>query len=91
MMKVIVVSYDVCKYDHEIENEIESRYEIESFEVKEISNYKAREMGFDVVDPYGEYLVLKLANGGIAIFRNSFCDMFKDYAATARARAAANT
>lgn len=87
MMKVIVCTYDVCKYDHEIENEHKTRYEIESFEVKQISDREIYDMGFDTVDPYGEYLILKLADGGIAIFRNSFCDMFKDYVAMAYAAA----
>lgn len=34
-------------------------------------------MGIGEVDPCGEYLFLTLTGGGIAIFNNNLCDMFK--------------
>ncbi len=44
-------------------------------------------MGFDEVDHCGEYLILTLAGGETSTFRNSLCDLFKDYDAEAKDRA----
>lgn len=85
-MKVLVEVYDSCKYERDSKKAGEARYDIEKFEVKQISDEEIYSMGFDDVDPYGEYLILTLAGGETATFRNSLCDMFRDYAAEAEAR-----
>lgn len=85
-MKVLVEVYDTCKYEAGSKKAGEARYDIEKFEVKQISDEDIFKMGFDEVDPYGEYLILTLAGGETSTFRNSFCDMFRDYAAEAEAR-----
>lgn len=86
-MKVLVEVYDSCKYERGSKKVGEARYDIEKFEVKQISDTEIRSMGFDEFDPYGEYLVLTLAGGETSTFRNSFCDMFRDYEAEAKDRA----
>lgn len=85
-MEVFVEVYDSCKYERDSKKVGEARYDIESFEVKQISDEEIYSMGFDEVDPYGEYLILTLAGGETSTFRNSFCDMFRDYVAEAEAR-----
>lgn len=87
-MKVLVEVYDSCKYEAGSKKAGEARYDIEKFEVKQISDEEIFKVGFDEVDPYGEYLILTLAGGETATFRNSLCDMFHDYAAEAEARRA---
>ena len=59
-MKVLVEVYDSCKYERGSKKVGEARYDIESFEVKQISDEEIYSMGFDEVDPYGEYLILTL-------------------------------
>lgn len=86
-MKVLVEVYESCKYEAGSKKTGEARYDIEKFEVKQISNEEISKMGFDEVDPYGEYLILTLAGGETATFRNSLCDMFRDYEAEAKDRA----
>lgn len=88
-MKVLVEVYDSCKYERGSKKVGEARYDIESFEVKQISDKEIYSMGFDEVDPYGEYLILTLTGGETSTFRNSFCDMFRDYEAEAKDRALA--
>lgn len=87
-MKVLVEVYGSCKYEAGSKKTGEARYDIEKFEVKQISDEEIFKMGFDEVDPYGEYLILTLAGGETATFRNSLCDMFRDYEAEAKARRA---
>lgn len=75
-MTVKVRVYDGSKYTaSKVAGEVE--YEINGFEVKQISDEEIRNMGFDETDPCGEYLTLKLLDGDTATFRNSFCDMFR--------------
>ena len=76
-------------YDYTIKITGEARYDIEKFEVRQISDEEIFKMGFDEVDPYGEYLILTLTGGETATFRNSLCDMFRDYEAEAKDRALA--
>lgn len=83
-MKVLVEVYDSCKYEAGSKKVGEARYDIEKFEVKQISDEEIFKMGFDEVDPHGEYLILTLAGGETSTFRNSLCDMFKDYEAEAK-------
>lgn len=85
-MKVLVETYDFSKYERGSKKVGEARYDIEKFEVKQFSDEEIFKMGFDEVDPYGEYLVLTFADGETATFRNSLCDMFRDYLAEAEAR-----
>lgn len=87
-MKVLVEVYDSCKYEAGSKKTGEARYDIEKFEVRQISDGEVFKMGFDEADPYGEYLILTLAGGETATFCNSLCDMFRDYEAEAEARRA---
>lgn len=75
-MKVFVEVYDSCKYERDSKKVGEARYDIEEFEVRQISDEEIYSMGFDEVDPYGEYLILTLAGGETSTFRNSFCDKY---------------
>ena len=75
-MKVKVRVYDGSKYTAP-KSVKEVEYEINGFEVKQISDKDIRSMGFDEVDPCGEYLILKFQDGDTSTFRNSFCDMFR--------------
>ena len=49
-MKVLVEVYDSCKYERGSKKVGEARYDIESFEVKQISDEEIYSMGFDEVD-----------------------------------------
>lgn len=75
-MKVLVKVYNTCKYNVNAKVAAEIEYEIEGFEVKEITDKEIYKLGFDDVDPYGEYLILTI-NGEQSTFRNSLVDMFK--------------
>lgn len=76
-MKVTIEVYNIPKYDCESQVMCTAKYEIESFRVLEISDAEILAQGFDEVDPYGEYLRIRLTNGGVLTFRNSYVDMFK--------------
>lgn len=76
-MKVTVEVYGSCKYLWGAEVVCEAEYDVESFSVQEWSDDEVRDQGFDEFDPFGEYLELKLTDGGTATFRNSYVDMFK--------------
>lgn len=76
-MTVEIRIYDGCKY-HKGSEEITRRtYDIEDYEVKEITDNEMYAEGFDEVDEYSEYLILTLKGGDIATFRNSHVDMFE--------------
>ncbi len=74
-MKVLVKVYDNSKYEESSKKVAEVEYNIDGFEVKEINDDEIYGMGFDDVDPYGEYLILTFADGETSTFRNSYCDM----------------
>lgn len=76
-MKVMVKVYDISKYDANSKKVAEVEYDISGYAVKEIGDEEIFGMGFDEVDPHGEYLILTLANGDTATFKNSLCDMFR--------------
>lgn len=77
-MKVTVEVYDGVKYERSSEVVAEVKYDIydiKGFEVKEIPAEEILKE-FDEVDEYNEYLILTLADGETATFRNSRVDMF---------------
>lgn len=76
-MKVTIEFYDRPKYEAGAQVIAEKKYEIESFQVKAISDEEIYAEGFDEVDPYGEYLICTFADGEVSTFRNSYADMFK--------------
>lgn len=76
-MKVKVKVYSGSKYNRGSEKVAEVEYNIKSYEVREISDEEIYNMGFDDVDPVGEYLILIDVDGNTSTFRNSFCDMFR--------------
>lgn len=43
-----------------------------------MSDKEVYDMGFDTVDDFSEYLILKLKNGELSIFRNSYVELFRD-------------
>ena len=75
-MKVLVKVYDRVKYEKDSTKIAECEYDIDRFEVKEISDKEIYNLGFDDVDKYGEYLILTLKDGEKATFRNSLVDLF---------------
>lgn len=75
-MKVTVKVYDRCKYDSGCEFVASVDYEIAKAEVKIISAYEILKE-FDETDEYNEYLILTMADGETATFRNSHVDLFR--------------
>ena len=75
-MKVKVKVYDGIKYNENSKKMAEVEYNVTRFEVKEIPATKILKV-FDETDEYNEYLILTLANGETATFRNSHVDLFK--------------
>lgn len=68
---------DICKYEPASEYNRSAKYRITAFEVKEISEKEIlKETDGSCIDPMNEYLILYLADGDTATFRNSFCDMY---------------
>lgn len=76
-MKVSVRVYSGSKYNTGSGKVAQIEYGIKSYEVREIPDAEIYLMGFDEVDPCGEYLILTLESGETCTFRNSFCDMFR--------------
>ena len=78
MMKVEVRIYNEMKYEATKEA-ARVQYEIEGFEVVAGEAARAIEAETDgsCIDEYHEYLVLKLADGDTATFRNSHVDLFR--------------
>lgn len=75
-MKVTVEVYNGVKYERSSEVVAEVKYDIKGFEVKEIPAEEILKE-FDETDDYNEYLILTLADGDTATFRNSYVDMFR--------------
>ena len=75
-MKVKVKVYDGIKYNENSKKMEEIEYNVTGFEVKEIPATEILKV-FDETDEYNEYLILTLANGETATFRNSHVDLFK--------------
>lgn len=76
-MKVSVRVYSGSKYNPGSGKVAQIKYSIKGYEVREIPDAEIYLMGFDEVDPCGEYLILTLESGETCTFRNSFCDMFR--------------
>ena len=75
-MKVKVRVYDGIKYNENSKKMAEVEYNVTGFEVKEIPATEILKV-FDETDEYNEYLILTLANGETATFRNSHVDLFR--------------
>lgn len=75
-MKVKVKVYNGSKYSPDSKVVAEVEYAIAGYKVEKISDNEIYQMGFDDVDPFGEYLILKMEDGNTSTFRNSLCDMF---------------
>ena len=76
-MKVTLEIYDRCKYEQGAEVIMEVKYDIKSYDVVEMTDEEVYAEGFDEVDPYGEYLILRTMEDEVSTFRNSYCDMFR--------------
>lgn len=77
MMNVKIKLYDLPKYDAESKKVAEVEYKgIKSYEVKIIPDEEMLAT-YDMVDEYSEYLILTLADGDTATFRNSHTEMFR--------------
>ena len=79
MMNVKVKLYDGMKYEAESKKVAEIECAINNFKVVSMEQLK-EEFGCyyaSMEDEFDEYLVLYLATGGEATFRNSYCDMFR--------------
>ncbi len=79
-MDVKIKMYDLMKYDRSSKKVAEVEYKnIQSFEV--VTGDRATEIGNTTDensrDDYNEYLVITLADGDTATFRNSYCDLFR--------------
>lgn len=77
-MNVKVKIYDESKYNPTSEKIAEAEYHnIKGFEIKNLTNEQAAEIGFEHFDEYNEYLIITLSNDETASFRNSNVDMFR--------------
>lgn len=80
MVNVKVKIYDMCKYNKDSKKVAEVEYkDIRGYEV--VTGEKATEIGNTTDensrDDFNEYLIIKLADGDEATFRNSYVDMFR--------------
>lgn len=77
--RAIVEQYDTCKYfNTEAGHRIEYK-DVEAFEVVEgeAATQLEAEMDAAMIDDFHEYLVLYMANGETATYRNSYVDLFR--------------
>ena len=77
LMKVKLKVYDGVKYWDGTQKVAEVNYDIQGYEVKQISDEEIAAMGFDTVDEFEEYLILTLKSGETSTFCNSHVDLFK--------------
>lgn len=75
-MTVKVKVYNGIKYDENSAKIAEVEYNVTGYEVKEIPADEILKE-FDETDEYNEYLILTLADGETATFRNSHVDLFR--------------
>ncbi len=75
-MKIEIRVFDKVKYDPESKEVARIPYSIKSYSVEEISDEEIFAEGFDEVDPYGEYLIIRTMDDEFATFRNSYVDVF---------------
>ena len=76
--EILVKVYDNCKYKVNSHKVAEIEYEdVVSVEVKTMSDKEAYTEGYDEVDDFNEYVIIKFANGATSSFRNSYVDIFK--------------
>lgn len=78
--RVTVEQYDSCKYFGGAEEGRRTEYrDVEAFEVVHGEAAALMEAGMDPasVDDFHEYLVIYMASGETATYRNSYVDMFK--------------
>lgn len=77
-MKILVKVYSGSKYEASSVKVAEVEYSrVKSLKVVELSDEEIYAMGFDEVDPAGEYFILEHEDGETSTFRNSFADAFK--------------
>lgn len=67
-MKVKLKVYDGVKYWDGTQKVAEVNYDIQGYEVKQISDEEIAAMGFDTVDEFEEYLILTLKSGETSAF-----------------------
>ena len=75
-MKVTIKVYNESKYESTSEVIARVDYEIKSYEVRKIPADEILEE-FDETDEFNEYLILTMADGETATFRNSHVDLFR--------------
>lgn len=77
-MKILVKVYSSSKYEASSVKVAEVEYNrVKSLKVVELSDEEIYAMGFDEVDPAGEYFILEHEDGETSTFRNSLVDAFK--------------
>lgn len=77
-MDIKIKVYNGIKYETSSEKIAEVEYEnVKTARVVKISDEEIYEMGFDDVDPNGEYFIVEFMNGEESTFRNSFVDAFR--------------
>lgn len=76
-MKITLDIYNKCKYEPDSKIVAKVELNAKSYFVSEITEEEIFEEGFDDVDPYGEYLIIRSMDDEISTFRNSYVDMFK--------------
>ena len=76
MMKVELRIYEGIKYEA-TEEMVRVQYDITGFEVTDGKGAEIEKTDGSCIDEYDEYLILHLADGDTATFRNSHVDMFR--------------
>lgn len=76
-MEIKVKVYDGSKYEASSKKVAEVVYKnVKTTRVVKLSDEEIYEMGFDDVDPNGEYFIIELDGCEVSTFRNSFVDAF---------------